>query len=136
MWFLNWLTGGLIGSLSGPLVKAYEAKVNSETEGEKVRAEVAIKDIDAQIEARRQATQIRLATAGFWEMRLITFLIAGCFTMHLVLVTLDTCFAFGWRIAAFPHPFNEYEGTILLSFFGVQVASKALNVAAYVFGRR
>lgn len=131
-WILNWVSGGLAGALT----RAYEAKLNSQSESEKVRAEVAIKDIDAQIEARRQATEIRIATSGFWEMRLITFLIAGCFTLHLVLVTLDTCFKFGWRIPAFPEPFASYQGTILLSFFGVQIAGKALDTAAFIFGRK
>jgi len=129
---LNWISGGLAGALT----RAYEAKLNSKSESEKVRAEVAIKDIDAQMDARRQATEIRVATAGLWEMRLITAMIAGCFTMHLVLVTLDTCFQFGWRIPAFPKPFDEWQGTILLSFFGVQVAGKALDTAAFIFGRR
>ena len=131
-WILNWVSGGLAGALT----RAYDAKINSKSESEKVRAEVAIKDIDAQIEARRQATEIRIATSGFWEMRLITFLIAGCFTLHLVLVTLDTCFKFGWRIPAFPSPFDAWEGTILLSFFGVQIGSKALDTAAFIFGRK
>ena len=131
-WILNWVSGGLADALT----RAYEAKQNSKSESEKVRAEVAIKDIDAQIEARRQATEIRIATSGFWEMRLITFLIAGCFTLHLVLVTLDTCFKFGWRIPAFPSPFADWQGVVLLSFFGVQVASKALDTAAFIFSGR
>lgn len=131
-WFLKWLTGDLAGALS----RAYQQKLNSESERDKVRAEVVIQDINAQIEARRQATDIRLATAGFWEMRLITALIAGCFTLHLVLVTLDTCFQFGWRIPAFPEPFASYQGTILLSFFGVQVAAKAIDATAFIFGRK
>lgn len=132
MWFLNWLTGGFASSLT----KAYQAKLNSNSEIERVRAEVVLKDIESKMDARRQATEIRMATSGFWEMRLITFLIAGCFTLHLVLVALDTCFQFGWRIPAFPKPFDEWQGTILLSFFGVQVAGKALDTAAFIFGRK
>lgn len=131
-WFFTWLTGDLAGALT----RAYETKKNSESERDKVRAEVAIKDIDAQIEARRQATEIRLATVGFWEMRLITFLIAGCFTLHLVLVTLDTCFKFGWAIPKFPAPMDAWEGTILLSFFGVQVVSRGFDTLAFIFGRK
>ena len=132
MWFLNWITG----DLAGKLIDAYSKKLNSDTEAGRIRAEVAIKDIEATTEARREAAKIRIATSGFWEMRLITFLIAGCFTLHLVLVSLDTCFGFGWKIAAFPSPFDSWEGTILLSFFGVQVAGKALDTAAFIFGKR
>lgn len=129
---LNWLSGGLADALTA----AYKAKVNSNTEADRIRAGVIEKDIEARIDARRQATEIRLATAGFWEMRLLTFVIAAPFALHALLVGLDTSFGFGWRIAAYPEPFQSYEGTVLLSFFGVQVASKALDTAAFIFGRR
>lgn len=100
-------------------------------------SEIALKSIDAEIDARKGAREIRLATAAFWEMRLITFIIASIFTLHLVLVGLDTCFGFGWRIAKFPAPFDEWQGIILLSFFGVQVAGQGLNalVAAIALRR-
>jgi hypothetical protein len=130
--FLKWLTGDLAGALT----RAYEVKLNSNVESEKTRADVIVKDLEAQMEGRRQATQIRLATAGFWEMRVLTFLIAAPFVLHLSLVALDTCFGLAWGIAAFPAPFDDWEGTILLSFFGVQVAGKALDTAAFIFGKK
>jgi hypothetical protein len=70
-------------------------------------------------------------------MRLITAVIAGCFALHLVLVTLDTCFALGWRIAKFPAPFDEWEGTILLSFFGVQAIGMGISgIVSAIRGRK
>lgn len=131
---LNWLTGSVLGKLTD----AYVAAKSSAVESERIKAEVIGKRIDAEIAAQQAALQVRLSTAGFWEMRLITAIIASCFTLHLVLVTLDTCFAFGWKIAKFPPPFDEWEGTILLSFFGVYAASKGVNAlaAAFVGGRR
>lgn len=126
----------LSGDLFGALERAYTAKVNSTTEQEKIAAEQRIKLIEAEIDARRQATQIRLSTAGFWEMRLLSFLIAGCFTLHLVLVTLDTCFKLGWKVFAYPAPFSEWEGAILLSFFGIQAASKGITAIATALSSR
>jgi hypothetical protein len=98
--------------------------------------EVAVAEIDSEVETRRFATEIRLATASFWEMRLITAAIAGCFTLHLVAVTLDTVFKLGWKVFAFPRPFNEWEGAIILSFFGVQLASRGLSTIASIFLRK
>ncbi|QDC00386.1 hypothetical protein [Mesorhizobium sp. 8] len=135
MWvaIIQWITGDLVGQLT----RAYEVKKQADTDEKKLVADAAIKSIEAQMAAKAQATEIRLATAGFWEMRLITFVIAGCFALHLLLVTLDTCFAFGWRIAAFPSPFDQWEGTILLSFFGVQVAGQGITaIASAIRGRR
>lgn len=130
---LKWLSGDVLGKLT----EAYTTAKTSAVESERVKAGVLEKQIEAEVSARQAATQVRLATAGFWEMRLITAIIAGCFTLHLVLVTLDTCFAFGWKIAAFPAPFSEWQGAILLSFFGIYAGAKSVNaIAAAFIGRR
>lgn len=99
-------------------------------------AAVSMKQIEAEMEARKAARDIRLATSGFWEMRLITFAIAGCFTLHLIAVTLDTVFMLGWGIPKYPRPFDEYEGVILLSFFGVHGMSMILGGLVSIFHRR
>lgn len=130
---LNWLGGGVLKTLTDTYVKLK----SSEVESERIKADVIGKQIEAEISARQAALQVRLSTSGFWEMRLITAIIAGCFTMHLVLVTLDTCFKLGWRIPAFPPPFDEWQGAILLSFFGIYAAGKSVNaIAAAFIGRR
>lgn len=130
---IRWVTGDLVGQLT----KAYQAKLAAQNDQDRLVADVAIKELEARLEANRQAVEIRRATAGFWEMRLITATIAGCFTLHLVLVTLDTCFRFGWRIPAFPDPFSEWQGAILLSFFGIQAASQGITaIATAIRGRR
>lgn len=130
---IKWITGDLVGQLT----KAYEAKLNAQTGEQKLIADVVIEDIKRQIADRAAAKEVRLATAGFWEMRLITFLIAAPFVVHLNLVALDTCFKLGWRIPAFPHPFSEWQGAILLSFFGVHVIGQGITaLAGAIRGRR
>ncbi len=124
------------GPLIGALSKAYEAKLAADNDESRLVADVAIEDIKRQIADRDAAKEIRLATATFWEMRLVTALVAGCFALHLLLVTLDTCFALGWRVSAFPSPFDQWEGTILLSFFGVQAVGKGITAIASAIRRR
>lgn len=104
--------------------------------GDDNATQVTLKQIDAEIAARQDARTIRLATANFWEMRLLTFIIAGCFTLHLALVTLDTCFGLGLHIAKFPAPFDGWEGQILLSFFGLYGAVSAVSSVAAAIARR
>lgn len=131
--FLRWLTGNLAGQLRA----AYEARLKASNETEKLIADVAIEDIKRQIADRDAAKEVRLATAGFWEMRLITAIIAGCAALHYLAVTLDTVFRFGWAIPKFPPPFDDYQGKILLSFFGVQgVAIGFSAIAAAIRGRK
>lgn len=135
MWaaIIKWLTGSLVGQLT----EAYKARLAASNETERLIADAAIKHLEAEMQARAGAKEIRLATAGFWEMRAIAAVIAGCFALHLLLVTLDTCFSLGWRVAAFPAPFDQWEGTILLSFFGVQVAGQGITaIAAAIRGRK
>ncbi|QQC25722.1 hypothetical protein I6H96_02340 [Brucella anthropi] len=135
MWtaIVKWITGDLVGQLT----KAYEAKLKASNETERIIADVAIKDLERQIADRQAAKEIRLSTSGFWEMRLITFLIAGSFTLHLILVSFDTCFSLGWKIPRYPAPFDEWQGTILLSFFGVQVVGQGISaIAGAIRGRK
>lgn len=130
---LRWITGDLVGQLT----KAYEAKVKAASETERLIADTAIADIRRQMADRTAAKEIRLATAGFWEMRLISFVIAGCATLHYALVTIDTCFRFTWSVPAFPKPYDEWQGTILLSFFGVQVVGQGITaIAGAIRGRK
>lgn len=130
---LGWLSGGL----AARLLAAYEIKLKAESAEQRLVADAAIADLQRMIADRQAAKEVRLATAGFWEMRAITAVIAGSFALHLVLVTLDTCFRLGWRIPAYPKPFDEWQGIILLSFFAVQPAMAGINaIAAAIRGRR
>jgi hypothetical protein len=123
------ITGNVVGKLTEAYIKAKDSAVESE----RTRASVIETQLANELEAQKLATQVRLATASFWEMRLITGTIAGCFTLHLALVTADTCFKLGMAIPAFPKPFDEWQGTILLSFFGVQLLSKGIHAATAAF---
>ena len=127
----------ITGDLLGKLAEAYQARLRAQNETEKLVADVAIKDIERQMADRAAAKEIRLATAGFWEMRLITVLIAAPFVLHLNLVALDTSFKLGWKIPAFPAPFDQWQGAILLSFFGIHVIGQGITaLAGAIRGRR
>ncbi len=136
MMILKWLFGWVTGDLATALTRAYDLKLKADTDDKRIVADALIADLQRQIAAQQNARDIRLASAGFWEMRLTTAAIAGCFTLHLLLVTLDTCFGLGWRIPKFPAPFDEWQGSILLSFFGVQAATQGVAaIAAAIRGR-
>lgn len=127
----------LLGLVSGPVLDGYRAKLASQNDANQIGAGLLTKQLDAEIAARGDARTIRLATAGHWEMRLLTFIIAGCFALHLVLVTADTCFQLGLRVPKYPAPFDQWEGAILLSFFGVQAMNKVASTAAlWIMGAR
>ncbi|WP_052832942.1 hypothetical protein [Bradyrhizobium sp. LTSP885] len=126
MWKLafSWITGGGFGML----VDLYNKHKDSAVESERIQAAWAKAQLDAM-------TSNRNATSGFWEMRLLTFIIGGCFTSHLVAVTLDTVFKLGWKINKYPVPFDEWEGSILLSFFGLTAGVIGIKAIASALRR-
>jgi hypothetical protein len=125
-WALSSLTGGGLNVLKDIWFKYKDSALESE----RIEAEWAKARLDAIL-------QVRLATVGFWEMRLITFLIAVPFVFHLWTVWLDTQFRFGWQVTAFPSPFNEWQGAILLSFFGIYAAGKVgMGLVQSLAGRK
>lgn len=120
---LNALTGGFADKAFGWLAERDRQKYEAMNNAQKLAH-------DDKQAARAAALSIRLATAGHWEMRLISFIIAACFVSHLVLVTIDTNWPQPWNVPSFPEPFNEWEGAIILSFFGVQVVNKVATTVA------
>ena len=121
----------LVSLVGGPIVssllKGYRAKLEAANASDRIAADLAIREIEAGIEARKRAHELRLATSGFWEMRLLTFAIALPFVAHLWAVWLDTQFRLGWKIPKFPEPMDEWQGAILLSFFGIYTLGKAVQ---------
>lgn len=135
MWW-KWLATWLTGDVAGALTKAYVAAKEATTESERIAAEIEIKRLEDIRDARARANEVRLATANFIEMRVMTFLIAFPFMAHLWGVWLDTQFGFSWSVTAFPAPFNEWQGAILLSFFGLSAGVGAVRAVAGAFALR
>lgn len=131
-WLFNLLTGGLPERIINTWQANEARKYDALNEQQKREHELKVQE-------RAAMKEIRLATANFWEMRLLTFAIALPFVVHLWLVGFDTLWPQVWNVEAFPNPFNDWEGQILLSFFGIAAASgvgKAIAGAIAVKKRR
>ena len=92
---LNWLSGGLLDKVLG-FVERRESERLAAMNSEQQRAH------EDRMAARAAAKDIRLATAGYWEMRLLTFLIALPFLVHLWLVAWDTYWPQPWNVEKLP----------------------------------
>ena len=131
MTVLNVLTGGLLDKILGFFQERNRARIAAMTTEQKQAHERKLAERqqrhEQRLAERNARVDIRKATAGFWEMRLMTFLIAFPFASHLWSVWLDTQFKFGWGVDKFPTPFNDWEGAILLSFFGISGLGMVAN---------
>lgn len=128
---LNWVSGGLLEKITNPLAQAYRDKLAADTSEKKLAAEETIKRLELEQQQRNNAKEIRIATAGYWEMRLLTVLIALPFVWHSCLVVYDTIRTdISLRIPPLPAPFDEWQAAILLSFFGVTVIGSGIKSIA------
>jgi hypothetical protein len=106
----------LLSPILGTVEKIYDRKLTAETESKKLAADLAVKQMEGDQAARLNAAPLAL---------------------HQALVVYDTMnTSVNLAIPALPAPFNKYQGTILLSFFGLQIGNKVFDTAAYIFGRR
>ena len=134
----GWFGGGGGDRVLNRLIDQWEKKKESDLERDRMEADILKQRIEAFGQAESRAVEIRKKTAGFWEMRLLAFLIAAPFVLHAGAVGIDTTFGFiDWGIPPYPPPFDEWEGAILLSFFGVYGLVKGgLAAAALLTTRR
>lgn len=128
---LNWISGGLIGQIADPLLQAQRNYLEAEGDKEKLVAEQNMRLIESERQQKINAKEIRMATAGFWEMRLLTVLITLPFLVHTWFVVYDTVdTSVNLRIPALPPPFDEWQAAILLSFFGVTLVGSGIKSIA------
>lgn len=115
------LGSGILGTLGAQLtdaLKAYEAAQGTEA---MALAKQRVEEIQAMISAQHDATSIRKASMGFWEMRFTAFVIAIGPALHFLCVNLVSTFPAwfpGWVVLKLPSPMDTWEATVLLSFFG------------------
>ena len=108
---------------------------------------------DERIAEQQAAKEIRLATAGYWEQRLLAFTAGVIAIAHWALIGLGTYLvaphkAIGveigyweWllQIPNMPEPWASYEGPIILSYFGIYAGltiGKQIAGAMVLRGRR
>ncbi|KAB2875761.1 MAG: hypothetical protein K8H87_02835 [Pseudorhodoplanes sp.] len=72
----RWLAGKLGGQIVGSLVETYKAKLDAANTKDRIAADLAAKEIEAEIEARKQASAIIIAEQGRWYTAIIRPLLA------------------------------------------------------------
>lgn len=109
---LNWASGGLLDKALAFFAGRDQARLDA-MNSEQQRAH------EARMSTAADARAVRLATAGFWEMRVLATAIVLPYVVQLYLVAWDTLWPQPWSVEKFPPPFDEMGSTILMSFFGL-----------------
>lgn len=115
------LGSGILGTLGAQLNTALQTYETAQTSEAMALAKQRVEELQAMIAAHHDATAIRKASMGFWEMRLVVFLTALGPALHFLCVNLVSTFPAwfpGWVVLKLPSPMDTWEAKILLSFFG------------------
>src|SRR3954454_12937916 len=75
MW--QWLASFLTGPIINGAIAAYKAKLDAANSQDRIAADLAAKEIEAEIETRRQASSMVLAEQGRWYTAIIRPLLAA-----------------------------------------------------------
>jgi hypothetical protein len=81
MW--NWLLSLIGGPVVNGLISAYKTKLDAANTQDRIAADLAAKEIEAEIEARRQATALLIAEQGRWYTAIIRPLLAFPIVIYL-----------------------------------------------------
>ncbi len=115
------LTSIFGGGLAEQLRRAYQAKLDAKNDGQRIEAEREVARLEA-ISAERARS------SGFWEIRLVAFVAGFAAAAHFALVAFVSAFpAVGWTVHALPAPMDSYEGSIILSLFGIAALGRVLR---------
>ena len=74
MW--TWLASFIGGPIIAGLINAYKAKLDAANTKDRMAADLAAKEIEAEIEARKEATAVIIAEQGRWYTAIIRPLLA------------------------------------------------------------
>lgn len=82
-WLLSLITGPVLNAITGPVLEAYKARLAATNAQDKLAVDLAVKEIDAEIESRKQAGAIIIAEQGRWYTAMVRPLIVLPFAVYI-----------------------------------------------------
>lgn len=128
----GWFGGGVFDTLIGRVADYFRQKASDDLArfqtGVQADTQIALAQVNAQIETRKLQAQIMEADRGWWVTSWIRPLIVYPCVLHFGAIVLDSTFMFGWGVAKLPPPYDGYEQAIILSFFIARPFEKVARV--------
>lgn len=130
MW--TWLASLIGGPVVTGLINAYKAKLAATNTQDRIAADLAAKEIEAEIEARRQASTIIIAEQGRWYTAIIRPLLAFPIIIYF------------WKVLIFDKVLGlgstdplsglvaDWAGMIITAYVG----GRSIEKVARIFARR
>lgn len=130
MW--TWLASLIGGPIVSGLINAYKAKLDAANTHDRIAADLAAKEIEAEIEARKQASTIITAEQGRWYTAMIRPLLAMPVIIYFwKVIVWDKVLGLG-TTDPITGMIGEWAGLIITAYVG----GRSIEKVARVFARR
>jgi hypothetical protein len=128
----TWLASLIGGPVITGLINAYKAKLDAANTKDRVAADLAAKEIEAEIETRKQASSIIIAEQGRWYTAIIRPLLATPVIIYFWKVILwDKVLGLG-ATDPITGMVADWTGTIITAYVG----GRSIEKVARIFARR
>lgn len=126
------MLGMIFGFLGGPLLNnllgAYKARLENASGQDKMAVELAIKEIEAEIDARKQATIVNLAEQGSWFTRIPRALVQWSFALFVAkCVVYDNMLGLG-STDPLNGDISAWAGMVMAMWFGGRTIEKVAQI--------
>lgn len=128
---MQWLIQLLTTPILGTILDAYKAKLAAGNTQDKLAVDLAIKEIEAEIAARAEATKVMVLENGRWWTAMPRALVQWSLAVHIVAVVFTNLTGWG-SIPAIGGDIGNWFGMIMAFWFG----GRTLEKVAQVFKRR
>ena len=126
MW--SWLASLIGGPVVSGLINAYKAKLDAANTQDRIAADLAAKEIEAEIAARQQASAIIIAEQGRWYTACIRPLFAAPFIIFAwKVVVWDKVLGLG-RTDALSGDVSTWAGYVIIAYFGGRSIEKVARI--------
>jgi len=127
-WLLQLLASPVLNAIAGPFLEAYKAKLAALNNKDALAVQLAVKEIEAEIEAREQAATIIIAEQGRWWTALPRPLMAYTVCVYFGKVMLwDKVFGLG-ETDALSGDVASWAGIIVTTYFGGRTIEKVARI--------
>jgi hypothetical protein len=126
------MLGMIFGFLGGPLLSnllgAYKARLENTSGQDKMAVELAVKEIEAEIEARKNANTIIIAEQGRWWTALPRAIVQWSFALFVAkVVVYDKVLALG-STDALSGDVASWAGMLMAMWFGGRTIEKVAQI--------
>jgi len=124
----RWIAHKLGGQIVGGLIEAYRSKLQASNDRDRIAADLAAKEIEAEIEARKQASAIIIAEQGRWYTAIIRPLLALPIIIYLwKVIVWDKVLGLG-STDPLAGMIADWSGLILTAYVGGRSVEKVARI--------